>query len=423
MINHYNRLSEKDRRHYAALEAMKLGHGGITYIANLFSCSRSTIYKGMEEIERESLRQMFSDDTFRKYRNAISVSTVNTACYSNIHSGITPFTFSNRIRNKGGGRKRIIDTTPNIDQVFLTVLKDYTAGSSVNNTKWTNLAPKEIAEYMAERGIVVSTNVVRQLLEKHGYVKRKMKKCRTFKSDPNRDAQFKNISFLKNKYTEENNPIICVDGKKSEPIGLLYREGKVYTTEDIESLDHDFPSYAEGKARQYGIYDFLKNECYMFINTSSDTTEFASDCIKSWWFEVGQYEYPEASSILVLADAGGSNSSRYHIFKYDLQQIANEMGIEIRMAHFPPYTSKYNPIDHRVFCHITRACQGVLLRSVELLKELVEQTKTSQGLKVAATIVDKVYETKRKVSDDFKENMPIVFDALLGKWNYRAIPQ
>ena len=159
------------------------------------------------------------------------------------------------------------------------------------------------------------------------------------------------------------------------------------------------------------------------MGTSKDTSEFSCDCIKGWWENYGKYNYPEATSILILADGGGSNSSRQYIFKYDLQQLAYEIGVEIRIAHYPPYTSKYNPIEHRMFCHVTRACQGVIFKSIEIVKELMENTSTAAGLKVAVNIKDKMYETGRKVTDEAKENLKIVFDKLLSKWNYRAIPQ
>jgi DDE family transposase len=187
--------------------------------------------------------------------------------------------------------------------------------------------------------------------------------------------------------------------------------------------DHDFVSSAEGVVNPYGIYDIKRNEGYMMLGTSKDTSEFACDCIKDWWERYGKSFYPEATSLLILADGGGSNSSRYYIFKEDLQKLANEIGIEIRMAHYPPYTSKYNPIEHRMFCHVTRACSKAVFTSVEMVKGLMEKTSTSTGLKVFASITEKVYKTARKVSAGFKENMPIIADNYLSQWNYRAVPQ
>ena len=158
------------------------------------------------------------------------------------------------------------------------------------------------------------------------------------------------------------------------------------------------------------------------MGTSKETSQFACDCLRNWWLHQGLYDYPSATSILILCDGGGSNSSRHYIFKQDLQNLVDELGIEIRIAHYPPYTSKYNPIEHRLFPHVTRACQGVIFTSVELVKALVEKTRTSTGLSVSVQIIDKVYETGRKVADDFKDTMHIVFDDFLPQWNYTAVP-
>ncbi len=173
----------------------------------------------------------------------------------------------------------------------------------------------------------------------------------------------------------------------------------------------------------HGLYDLSRNEGYVQIGTSHDTGEFACDSLQYWWQHHGVIHYPNADSILVLCDGGGSNSARHYLFKQDLQQLANELGIEIRIAHYPPYTSKYNPIEHRLFPHVTRACQGVIFKSVEIVQELIAKTKTSPGLRVFATILDGVYQTGRKVTEEYKRNMEIVFDDYLSKWNYTAIPQ
>jgi len=172
----------------------------------------------------------------------------------------------------------------------------------------------------------------------------------------------------------------------------------------------------------HSFYDLKRNTGYINLGTSKDTSEFACDSFRNWWYNLGRYDYPTATSILILCDGGGSNSSRYYIFKEDLQKLADEIGIEIRIAHYPPYCSRFNPIEHRLFPHVTRACQGVIFESVELVKELMEKTTTSQGLAVTVQIIDKVYATGRKVADDFKETMRIAFDDFLPQWNYTALP-
>jgi hypothetical protein len=237
-----------------------------------------------------------------------------------------------------------------------------------------------------------------------------------------RNEQFENIAQLKAIYIAAGNPIVSMDTKKKEYLGNFYRDGHLYTQGELQVNDHDFNSQADGIVIPHGIYDVQRNSGYINLGTSHDTSEFACDCVRNWWYSQGQSNYPHATSILVLCDGGGSNSSRYYIFKQDLQALADEIGIEIRIAHYPPYTSKYNPIEHRLFPHVTRACQGVVFKSTELVKELMEKTHTRQGLKVTVQILDKVYQTKRKIAKDFKETMRIVFDQVLPKWNYTAVP-
>jgi len=227
---------------------------------------------------------------------------------------------------------------------------------------------------------------------------------------------------LRASYEAIGNPIISVDTKKKEHIGNLFREGKIYTTETVEVFDHDFPSLAEGVAVPHAVYDVARNEAYVSIGTSRDTSEFACDSIRHWWYNYGILYYSLATSILMLMDGGGSNSSRHYLFKQDLQALAEEIGVEIRVAHYPPYTSKWNPIEHRLFPHITRSLQGVILTTHQLIKELVEKTTTTSGLKVFACVVNKIYETGRKITEGFKESMRIVFDKHLGQWNYVAVP-
>jgi hypothetical protein len=205
-------------------------------------------------------------------------------------------------------------------------------------------------------------------------------------------------------------------------IGNFFRSGKLLTQERVRVHDHDFRSLAEGIAIPHGLYDVYRNIGYITIGTSRDTSEFATACIRNWWLTHGQFDYPQATAILLLCDCGGSNNARYYIFKQDLQQLADELGIDIRIAHYPPYTSKYNPIEHRLFPHLTRACQGIVLKSIELVKELMASAKTKTGLKVFASILDETFATKRKVADSFKETMRIQFDDYLPQWNYTAIP-
>lgn len=210
--------------------------------------------------------------------------------------------------------------------------------------------------------------------------------------------------------------------QKKELIGNLYRPGTLYTQETVETLDHDFPSLAEGVVIPHGIYDLRQNHGYVTLGTSHDTSEFACDCLRQWWQTYGQPHYPTADSLLLLCDGGGSNSARTYLFKADLIQLVHELGLEIRVAHYPPYTSKYNPIEHRLFPHLTRACQGVIFTSVKLVQELMAKTRTKTGLEVTVNILDKVYATGRKVAAQVKEQLRVLFDAELPQWNYRIAP-
>ena len=310
-----------------------------------------------------------------------------------------------------------------MEENFLRVLHERTAGDPMRQeVRWTDLTFEQIAGHLAEAGTPVSVPVVKHLLRKHGYVKRKAQKSKAMGQHPDRNQQFEQIARLKQEYLKAGNPILSIDTKKKELLGNFYREGHLLTQGVIETFDHDFPSAASGVVIPHGIYDVRRNDGHVNLGTSHDTGEFACDSIERWWESRGRRLYPRATSILLLCDGGGSNSASQYLFKEDLQRLVDRLGIEIRVAHYPPYTSKYNPVEHRLFPHLTRACQGVIFESVELVKELMEKAKTSTGLRVTVEILDKVYQTGRKYEVGFKENMKIVFDEILPKWNYRAIP-
>jgi hypothetical protein len=388
MRDFYNSLSEKDRRRYAAIEASKLGYGGITYICRVLQCDEGTVRRGRRDFE-------------------MPLSAPAT-----------------RLRKPGGGRKSVLATTAGLDAAFVGVLRNHTAGSPLDETiKWTNLSRGDIAEKLKEHGFTISVTVVDQLLEKHHFRPRQAFKSEALKKNiPQRDEQFKKIEQLKDKYHTQGNPVISMDVKKKELIGNFYRAGKLYTTEPVRVNDHDFESVAQGKVVPHGLYDIYRNIGYVTLGTSHDTTEFSCACLRNWWFSQGHSDYPNATSILLLCDGGGSNNARYYIFKEDLQTLADELKIEIRIAHYPPYTSKYNPIEHRLFPHITRACEGIIFKSIALVNEVISKTSTSTGLKVFTSILDRTFETGRKVAHDFKENMKIQFDEWLPQWNYVAVP-
>ena len=310
-----------------------------------------------------------------------------------------------------------------MDEAFQGVLRDRTAGDPMrDDIQWTNLTQQAIADGLAEEGFGVSRTIVKQLLAKHDYVKRKAQKSQAMGQVRDRNSQFENISHLKQAYWNSSNPILSMDTKKKEYLGNFYREGQLYTQTVIQTYDHDFTSAAQGVIIPHGLFDLKRNAGYLYLGTSRDTSEFACDNVARWWQHYGRRHYPHAESLLLLCDSGGSNNASHYVFKEDLEKLTDRIGIAIRVAHYPPYTSKYNPIEHRLFPHVTRACQGVVFESIDLVRKLMAKTSTKKGLRVFVKIIDRLYETGRKYAEDFKENMRIVFDALLPKWNYTAIP-
>jgi hypothetical protein len=303
------------------------------------------------------------------------------------------------------------------------VLEDHTAGDPMRgDVKWTNLSRGEIAARMGRLGTPVSRDVVSQLLRQHGYRRRKALKKKTMGHHRDRNAQFKKIARLKKKYLKAGLPVISIDTKKKELLGEFYRDGRIDTQATIATNDHDFGSAGVGTVIPHGVYDVGQNRGFLHLNTSHDTSELACDSIAGWWEEHGQADYPEAKKILVLCDGGGSNSATRYIFKEELQKLADRLGLEIRVAHYPPYCSKYNPIEHRLFPHVTRACRGVIFQTLETAQYYMAKASTRTGLTVTVKILQKVYETGRKCAEGFKESMKIAFDSVLPKWNYRAIP-
>jgi len=381
-------LSEKDRRRYAGIEAAKLGHGGIEYISGLFGIDPKTVGRGLMELEQTG------DPT------------------------------PGRVRKKGAGRQAAMERQPQLEDHFLQLLAECMAGDPMREgVLWTNLSRREISRRLGELGTPASRHTVRKLMKKHSLGQRKVRKKKPLGAHPERDAQFHNIGKIKAGYLAEGDPVISMDTKKKELIGNFARDGHTYTQAPVDVLDHDSPSAGAGKLIPHGIYDLARNEGYLHLNTSHDTSEFCCDSIARWWERHGRQHYPNARRLLLLCDGGGSNAANHHLFKEDLQALADRLGLELRVAHYPPYCSKHNPIEHRLFPHITRACQGVVFHSVDIAKQFMEKAKTSKGLKVTVDILTGFYATGRTCAVNFLETMRIVFDAHLPRWNYRAIPQ
>ena len=324
---------------------------------------------------------------------------------------------------KKGGRKKASIACVGLEENLREIVRDHTAGDPMQeDVVWTYLSPPEIAEQLAARGTPVCADTVRDLLDALGFVQRKAQKRLAMGATPFRNEQFEKIARLKAKYLDSDNPIVSMDTKKKEHLGNFYRDGRLYATDVIETLDHDFPSAADGLIIPHGLFDFKRNLGHITLGFSHDTSQFACDSLSLWWQRYGQAAYPKARSILLLCDGGGSNNARHYIFKENLQHLVNRIDIPIRVAHYPPYCSKYNPIEHRLFPHVTRALSGVVLKTVELVKKLLRRTHTSTGLKVTVGILKKFYETQREATDRFLEAFPIRFDDFLPEWNYVVRP-
>jgi hypothetical protein len=388
----YQSLRENDRRRYAAVEAAKLGHGGIEYISKLLGIDPKTIHQGQRDLD-------------------------------DLPEGPAP-----RVRKTGGGRKRRLDHDPKIDEDFRKVLVNHTAGSPTQESLiWTDLTRTEIVDLMQECGSYVSVHIVDQLLDRYDYHERKALRMEPLSRHPDRNSQFETIARLKHEYLDSADPILSIDRKSRELLGNFFRSGTLFTRETIRVFDHDFAEFAQGVVLPHGIYDLKQNRGYIHLGMSHDTSEFACDCLKDWWERFGCTAYPHAKSLMLLCDGGGSNPAdtdrgQAHLFRTDVQRLANDLGMEIRVTHYPPYASKYNPIEHRLFPHLTRVCKGVIFQSVELVAELMRKAKTRTGLSVVVDILDKVYETGRKVDQATKDAVKLVRDAVLPRWNYRILP-
>jgi hypothetical protein len=385
-------LRENDRRRYAAVEAAKLGHGGIEYISQLLGIDPKTIRQGQRDLED------------------------------------LPEGPSSRVRRPGGGRKRKLDQDPKIDADFRTVLVEHTAGSPTEESLiWTNLTKTEIVDLMQDCGSYVSVHIVDQLLDRYDYHQRKALRMTPLGRHPDRNAQFETIARIKAEYLASADPILSIDLKARELLGNFFRTGTLWTRATIRVFDHDFAEFAQGVVLPHGIYDLKQNRGYIHLGTSHDTSEFSCDCLKDWWERFGRLAYPNARSLLLLCDGGGSNpadndNGQAHLFRTDVQRLVNDLGLEIRVAHYPPYASKYNPIEHRLFPHLTRVCRGVIFHTIDVVAELMRKASTKTGLSVVVDILDQVYKTGRTVSQATKDAVKLVRDTELPRWNYRILP-
>ena len=285
---------------------------------------------------------------------------------------------------------------------------------------WIHLKPKEISElYFTQYGVLFSHSFIKRELFTLGYRYRKIHKTLATDAYANRDVQFK-IIFNLVLIMSLQSPVLSIDCKKKERLGTLYRDGKSYSQGGSqESYDHDYSHLGEGKVIPHGIFDLQKNLGFITIGSSSETAAFIVDNLRWWWFNFGINDYPDARNLLLLCDAGGGNSYRHHAFKKELQAFAKEIGIDIIVAHYPPYASKWNPIEHRLFCHVHQAMSGQMFKDYEFVKTLIEKTSTNQGLKVVVRIHVKEYQTGIKTDKNEVDEKRIQRHPTIPELNYR----
>lgn len=306
---------------------------------------------------------------------------------------------------------------------LIAFIDSHKAGSPTDPTVfWIHLKPREVSSQFYEQyQQKISNGTVKRLLKELGYSYRKMSKTLATGIYVKRDEQFKlimNMIFAMNL----KSPIISMDCKKKERLGNLYRDGKCYTTGNIDVFDHDYDNLSEGKVIPHGIYDLQLNKGFVSIGSSSETAEFITDNLRWWWTEYGIHSYPDAQNILLLCDAGGGNSYRHHVFKMKLLELTKELGVAIIIAHYPPYSSKYNPIEHRLFCHIHNAIKGVVFSSYNIVKELMEKTSTTKGLSVIVRLNLTHYQKGITVDKSQMETKRILYNKNIPQLSYKIIP-
>lgn len=397
MRTYFRSLPEDHRRRYAAVEAQKIGFGGVAYISHILGISRQTIYTGMHE-----LQEMSKEDPQQPPR---------------------PSGHKDRIRRRGGGRRKDVECTAGLEAVAEHILEAHSAGSPTDETvRWTDLRPLQLAQELGRFGYEMCRNTAAKLLDWAGYRRRSLRKeLITGHVDAHeRDQQFRHIDALRRRAHVQGIPVLCVDTKKKEMLGFLHRPGQCYSTDAQHVYDHDFRHLASGMLVPHGVYDYFGNVGFMTLGTSRETSAFVCDAIALAWETEHSHRYPHATEILLTFDAGGANSVRSLRFKEDLLDLSKRLGLPLRIAHYPPYTSKWHPIEHRLFSQVERALRGIALDSPQTALKAVERTSTTTGLRVTARILDRVYAIGRKCSDIFNESKDrfIRHDDTLGQWNY-----
>ena len=382
-------LNERQRRLWAAAETMSLGYGGLAVVSRATGISHVTIRQGIRELEEEQ--------------------------------HLPP----ERSRRPGGGRKKGSERQPTLKPSLDAIVEPTAKGDPMSPLRWTTHSTRHLAELLQQQGFDVSKSQVCQLLHEMKYQLAANRKSLEGGTNPDRNTQFEFINEQVKSFLEQNFPVISVDAKKKELIGNFKQNGKVWRPKGEPELVkvYDFIDKKLGKATPYGVYDLKKNLGWVNVGIDHDTAEFAVESIRRWWKHLGQGLYPHAKELFVTADGGGSNSSRSRLWKYCLQEFSDESRLTIHVSHFPPGTSKWNKIEHRLFNHISMNWKGQPLVSLDVIINMIGHTTSQTGLKVYAMEDRNIYPTKRKITDEAMETLSIIRNDVLGKWNYIIKPR
>ena len=383
-------LNEAQARWYVAREALARGRGGLKTMHELTGMSRPTILRGMRELRE---------------RGELST--------------------SERVREPGGGRKRLEASDPGLETALECIMNENTAGDPMSLLRWTNKSTSRIAEELTRQGHAASDETVRRRLGELGYSLQANVKSKDETAPAERDEQFRYINAEVKKFVRSGEPVISVDAKKKERVGNFKNGGKTWNPKGkpVEVNIYDYPHLGVGMAIPYGAYDVRRNEGFVNVGMSHDTAEFAVESLRRWWRTVGRRHYPKASRLLVCADGGGSNGSRNRAWKYHLQWFADQFDLAVTVCHYPPGTSKWNKIEHCMFSFISLNWQGQPLVSYETVVNLIGATRTSAGLKVKAKLDVKEYEAGVKISDEDMGQLMIRSHLTHPNWNYTIRPR
>jgi len=383
-------LNEAQARWFVAKEAITLGRGGLKYLHELTGMSRPTIIRGMKEL---------------KSRKKLDV--------------------SERIRDTGGGRKRIEERDPGLDGALERIMEETTAGDPMSALHWTCKSTTRIAEELTKQGHPISQRSVHRKLCALEYSLQLNVKHKEGTAPKNRDRQFQKINAAVKKYLDRGEPVLSVDTKKKELVGEFSNKGRSWRRkgDPCKVNVYDYPSLSAGKAIPYGAYDLQRNEGFVNIGMTHDTAEFAVNSIRQWWNRMGRHHYAGAGRLLICADGGGSNGSRNRAWKFHLQHLADTLAIDISVCHYPPGTSKWNKIEHRLFSFISLHWQGEPLVSYETVVKLIGSTTTRKGLRVKAKLDKRKYKKGVKITDEEMEKLNIEYHDVNPQWNYTIKPR